>query len=155
QGEFDEVRRHAVIVRTLFPDDPLPAVVEALILMFESKDRESLAMLDSVKDKLGPQRHRRQREFIATLGPPLRAISGDGPRDPVAFGKLWAEYISLIGETKTLPFSFNVPTSAWLEKRAIKLMVNCLPANVSLAVGLPLPDLLFGLLRDSCDDSPE
>ncbi len=59
QGEFDKARNHAVIVRTLFTEDPLPTVAEALILMSEGKQKESLAALDSVKGKLGTDRHRR------------------------------------------------------------------------------------------------
>ena len=123
--------------------------------MSEGKQKESLAALDSVKGKLGTDRHRRLRAFHeALLGLPIRDIKADGqlPLEPSV--NLFKELVKLIVDSKTLPAGFNVPVAAWSQMRFSRV-IKCVVAYLAVVSKLQDPEQAIKQIHEDCEDAPE
>jgi hypothetical protein len=74
-GQFDEARRHAKLMRVIFPDDPLPDFADLWISLFEDGREAALAKIEQLPARSGDEDRRGQlRAYFDKFGRLLDAF---------------------------------------------------------------------------------
>ncbi len=148
RGELPELRKQLPLHRHDFRGDPTPAMLEAGLDVLEKDDlRAALAHIDEVAGRLGEERARKWRAFLAELAKLLRAAAGEEPPNPLDVLRLKV----IIGDDQDV-FALNVPTVGWLTDpwtaaaRAMAMAPFVLFFN---------PETVLAMWEGVCADNPE
>jgi serine/threonine protein kinase len=138
-GRAEEARKQAVVVRSKFPKDPLPGLVEAFLFLFEGDEVSWRKSIDEIRPLIGDQRHREFIAYLARLHKLYQTMIQSENGKPVGSSlDVMQQVLELnwAGMKRSTPFSFNVPAAKWLGQRLMKF--QDVPWSTALVVAAAL-----------------
>jgi hypothetical protein len=162
RGEFAEGRRERAILEGVFPDDPVPRLAEAFVLLSEERFAEVRKEIARLTAGLDPDRAERTRRFWDQLID-LADFTLRAERQTPGTGMNSALYRLLnLKVPKDVSFRFNIPVVVWGHDRLNRYSGSFVTSGLVVLKGwggIPLPEVLtrwaLTSLEKDMEDGPE